>query len=98
MIYSFLGGDYLGNAKCFTYVHMGGLKWNLALEERLKDEKCLERYGYKVYSQNDEDGILHEIFQRIGIEYHIFVEFGVDKGIESNCHSLLLQGWHGIWI
>ena len=78
--------------------HGGGLKWNLALEERLKDEKCLERYGYKVYSQNDEDGILHEIFQRIGIEYHNFVEFGVGKGVESNCHSLLLQGWHGIWI
>lgn len=76
----------------------GGLRWNLALEERLNNEKCLERYGYKVYSQNDEDGILHEIFQRIGIEHHNFVEFGVDKGIESNCHSLLLQGWYGIWI
>lgn len=76
----------------------GGLKWQIDLEERLKDPKYLEAYGYKVYSQNDEDGIIHEIFNRIGTNTKIFIEFGVDKGIESNCHSLLLQGWSGLWI
>ncbi|MCH5249291.1 MAG: hypothetical protein J1E98_05145 [Lachnospiraceae bacterium] len=76
----------------------GGLKWQLALEKRLEDPKYLESYGYKVYSQNDEDGIIHEIFERIGVTNKTFIEFGVDKGIECNCHSLLLQGWKGLWI
>ena len=33
----------------------GGLRWNLLTEKRLKKRKCLEQYGYKVYSQNDEE-------------------------------------------
>ena len=32
---------------------------------RYADPKCLTRYGRKVYSQFDEDGILEEIFRRI---------------------------------
>lgn len=76
----------------------GGIKWNIALEKRLEDPKYLEAYGYKVYSQNDEDGIIHEIFNRIGTINKSFVEFGVDRGIECNSHSLLLQGWKGMWI
>ena len=76
----------------------GGMKWTLALERRLKDEKYLEAYGYKVYSQNDEDGIIQEIFCRIGTTTKSFIEFGVQNGLESNGHSLLLQGWNGVWI
>lgn len=76
----------------------GGFKWNIALEKRMNNEKYLESFGYKVYSQNDEDGIIHEIFNRIGTGSKTFVEFGVDTGLESNCHSLLLQGWTGLWI
>lgn len=51
--------------------------------------KSLERYGYKVYSQNDEDGIIQEIFRRIGTYDKRFVEFGVQDGLESNSHFLL---------
>lgn len=76
----------------------GGIFWDRKLEERLGDELFLEGYGYKVYSQNDEDGIIHEIFNRIGSKTKRFIEFGVDRGIESNCHALLLQGWSGLWI
>ena len=76
----------------------GGIYWDRELEKRFSDSKYLEQYGYKVYSQNDEDGIIHEIFKRIGTKSKFFVEFGVDIGIESNCHSLLLQGWRGLWI
>jgi len=76
----------------------GGLKWTLALENRLKDERYLEQYGYKIYSQNDEDGIINEIFRRIGTINKTFVEFGVDRGLECNSHALLLQGWRGLWI
>lgn len=45
-------------------------------KRRLDDPLYLERYGYKVYSQNDEDGIIAEIFNRIGTTDKRFVEFG----------------------
>jgi hypothetical protein len=76
----------------------GGLRWENQLRERLDNPLCLERHGYKVYSQNDEDGIIHEIFKRIGEKQRIFVEFGVEDGVESNTHYLLLKGWKGLWI
>lgn len=31
-----------------------GYRWKRQTEEHLQDPKFLERYGYKVYSQNDE--------------------------------------------
>ena len=67
-------------------------------EKYKKDEKRLERFGYKVYSQNDEDGIINEIFNRIGTTNKFFVEFGVQDGLETNSHFLLFQGWKGVYI
>lgn len=58
----------------------------------------MEKYGFKVYSQNDEDGIIEEIFDRIGTTNKKFVEFGVQNGLESNCHYLLHKGWSGLWL
>ena len=58
----------------------------------------IDSFGYKVYSQNDEDGIINEIFKRIGTTDKTFVEFGVQDGLESNCHFLLFNGWRGLWI
>lgn len=65
---------------------------------RLQDERYLDGHGYKVYSQNDEDGILQEIFSRIGLTNKRFVEFGVQNGLECNTHYLLMQGWTGMWL
>jgi hypothetical protein len=65
---------------------------------RNADPKRLVRYGYKVYSQNDEDGIIAEIFRRIGVAHHSFVEFGVETGAECNTVRLLVDGWRGLWI
>ncbi|GHT74546.1 hypothetical protein FACS1894124_4590 [Spirochaetia bacterium] len=67
-------------------------------KRRLDDTLYLDRFGYKVYSQNDEDGIVAEIFRRIGTTNKQFVEFGVQNGLESNGHFLLHKGWHGLWI
>ncbi|MBR1646392.1 MAG: hypothetical protein IJ685_06405 [Selenomonadaceae bacterium] len=66
--------------------------------ERLKNKKCLEYYGFKVYSQSDEDGIIEEIFNRVGTTNKIFIEFGVQNGLECNTHYLLFKGWRGLWI
>lgn len=65
---------------------------------RNADPKRLLRYGSKVYSQNDEDGIIQEIFRRIGTGDRRFVEFGVQKGFECNTAKLLIEGWRGLWI
>lgn len=76
----------------------GGAKWDLITAKRLQDETFLECHGYKVYSQNDEDGIIQEIFRRIGTANKTFVEIGVQDGIECNTHYLLFLGWKGTWI
>lgn len=66
--------------------------------ERFRDEKRLNAFGYALYSQTDEDGILAEIFRRIGLGPRTFVEFGCGNGLENNSHALLLAGWRGLWI
>ncbi|MBN8943053.1 MAG: hypothetical protein J0H01_26345 [Rhizobiales bacterium] len=58
----------------------------------------LGQYGYKSFSQSDEDGIIQEIFFRIGTGDKTFVEFGVETGLECNTALLLMQGWSGLWI
>jgi hypothetical protein len=65
---------------------------------RNADPKRLLRHGFKVYSQNDEDGIIQEIFRRIGTRDRRFVEFGVQTGVECNTVKLLIEGWRGLWI
>lgn len=75
-----------------------GFAHDLLTAKRLEDERALERFGFKVYSQNEEDGILEEIFNRIGTTNKLFVEFGVQNGLECNSHYLLLKGWSGLWL
>jgi hypothetical protein len=55
-------------------------------------------WGFKVYSQADEDGIIESICKRIGLDSGTFVEIGCGDGLENNSHYLLLKGWHGIWV
>lgn len=75
-----------------------GLRWDRQTLARLQNPVFLESYGYKVYSQNDEDGILEEIFDRIGVVHKTFVEFGAEQGLENNTHYLLHKGWSGLWM
>ena len=67
-------------------------------DDKYKDKTRLETYGFKVYSQFDEDGIIQEIFHRIGLGSKIFIEFGVETGLENNTLKLLLEGWSGLWL
>jgi hypothetical protein len=62
------------------------------------DRDRLEWFGRKLYSQSDEDGIIAEIFRRIGTTIRVFVEFGAQTGAENNTRLLLEQGWSGLWI
>ena len=71
----------------------------LLASERARDPKRLLSYGFKGYSQNDEDGILQEIFNRISPTEKTFIEIGIGwGGIENTTVYLLLSGWRGLWI
>jgi hypothetical protein len=63
-----------------------------------ENKKRLELYGFKVYSQNDEDGIIEEIFNRIEVKTGTFCEIGVENGLECNSLYLLHKGWRGSWL
>ncbi len=54
--------------------------------------------GYKVYSQNEEDGIIESIFKDIGVKNKLFCEIGIGNTIENNSHNLILNDWEGLWI
>lgn len=70
---------------------------NIKKKETNKDKKVLLNYGYSVFSQGDEDGIINEIFSRIKLNNKKFIELGVENGLENNTTNLLLNGWNGVW-
>jgi hypothetical protein len=61
------------------------------------DARKLSHHELQVFSQGGEDGIISEIFRRIGTSDRRFVEFGVQDGMETNTTYLLSQGWSGVW-
>lgn len=62
------------------------------------DPLRLERSGFRVHSQYDEDGIIDEIFQRIGTTNRTCIEFGAGNGTENCTGFLLMQGWRALWM
>ena len=58
----------------------------------------LNTFEHKIYSQHGEDGIITEIFKRIGVQSKTFFEFGAGAGTENNTIALLLDGWKGWWV
>ena len=71
---------------------------NLINSKKYKDERNLINYGFKVYSQADEDGIIEEILNRISSSSKTFIELGVQNGKECNTTYLLKSGWKGLWV
>ncbi len=69
----------------------------LLKKENQADPSRLGRFEYQVYSQNGEDGIISEIFNRIGETNRKCVEIGVAHN-ENNTLHLLNQGWSGLWL
>lgn len=67
-------------------------------ENQLNHPNKFCRFGKKVYSQSDEDGLTNEIIKRIGIENGNFVELGVGDGTENNTLFLRSLGWSGLWV
>ncbi len=74
------------------------LNENLYNNSKYLSSKYLNKYEFQAFSQFGEDGIIAEIFNRIGFTNKYFVEFGVEDGNETNSTYLLYQGWNGLWI
>ena len=53
----------------------------------------LSAFERRIYSQNGEDGVIAEIFRRIGTGPRFAVEFGVGDGSECMTRCLFEQGW-----
>jgi hypothetical protein len=67
--------------------------------QRWLEARDLRAFERRVCSQNGEDGIIEEIFRRIGTGTRYFVEFGVESGAECNCARLALEaGWRGLFL
>lgn len=90
-------------SKYFGLIKIETVLCKIALNDLYKNNKFshpknLIRFGFKVFSQQDEDGIIEEIFNRIGVSKKKFIELGVETGIECNTTYLLYKGWSGLWI
>jgi hypothetical protein len=74
------------------------LESNLYQNPKYANSKRLNKHECQVFSQYGEDGIIQEIYSRIGTTNKYFIEFGVQDGLESNTLNLLYKGWNGLWI
>ena len=70
----------------------------LLQQPRYAEPTRLSGFEHQVFSQGGEDGILREIFRRIGATDRVFVELGVGDGMENNTLFLLSQDWSGVWL
>ena len=59
--------------------------------------KSLHNAEQQVCSQNGEDGVIAEIFRRIGADARTFAEVGIGDGVENNTAFLHSLGWRGHW-
>ena len=91
-------GRLTGAAQTAALVQRRARYEELRRLKRAESPRALSGFGHKVFSQSDEDGMVAEIFARIGTTDRRFVEFGVGDGLENNTLALLYQGWSGLWI
>jgi len=66
-------------------------------DPRYADPRSLTPHRFKLFSQYGQDGMIAEIFRRIGPGKQRFVEIGTAP-LENNTGFLLFQGWSGLWL
>lgn len=79
---------------------MAALAYELALSrlQASRDPRELCLFTTQCFSQGPEDGVIAEIFRRIGTRDRFFVEIGAGDGRENTTRLLLTLGWSGIWV
>ena len=84
--------------KMIQRVEAERLSIDILNQPKYQDPKRLNQHDFKELSQFGEDGIITEIFRRVGTTNRYFVEFGSSSGFECNTTLLLRQGWSGLWM
>ena len=82
----------------YYIVELKDLKYEEYYSNLKNNSFGLNIYERKVYSQHGEDGIINEIFKRIGTKNKFFFEFGAGTKFENNSLYLLINGWSGVWV
>ena len=72
----------------FANISLQNLDNSVSTAELEKWIEDLKGKGKKVFSQNDEDGALEAVFDRIGVTDKVYVEFGVEDCTECNSRYL----------
>ncbi|MDP9813451.1 hypothetical protein J2W42_006325 [Rhizobium tibeticum] len=67
-------------------------------DPRYRDKRHVGAAHGQVYSQNNEDGVVADIFSRVGTNTKTFLEVAAGNGIENATRLLLDLGWNGIWV
>ncbi|TCL70409.1 hypothetical protein [Rhizobium sp. BK251] len=75
-----------------------GMDFLVQTNPRYRDARRVGSAPGQVYSQNNEDGVIAEIFRRIGTTAKTFIEIAAGDGVENTTRLLLDLGWSGIWI
>lgn len=90
----------LSYAQKIYYLQRDRERRNILGGDKYKQRKNLNIHEFQVFSQSGQDGIIAEIFRRIGKTNMKFVEFGVGAGggMQNNSMYLLTQDWSGLWI
>ena len=79
--------------------HLDQLSAQLSFRCISERDNPIARKGYKINSQHEEDGIIEEIFSRIGINRPNFIEIGADMAsFENNSAALAMRGCKGVWV
>lgn len=75
------------------------LEHHVQSHAKYKDSKNLNGFEYQLFSQSGQDGIITEIFRRIGTtnRHAIEIGVGVGGGLENNTVALLARGWTATW-
>jgi hypothetical protein len=93
-----LAAEIISQQRQLTNAHYRRWFEELQGSPRAREPGRLTAHGFKIFSQGDEDGIIQEIFRRIGTTDKRFIEFGVEDGSECNTRLLLMLGWTGFWL
>lgn len=78
--------------------------WRMLFWESLRERRVassprdLQRFEQVQFSQNGEDGILQEIFARIGEGAKRCVEIAAGDGSENCTRALVEKGWDAVWV
>jgi hypothetical protein len=79
--------------------HRPRVWWYAQRRKRWLTSQSLTNFETRIFSQNGEDGIVREIFRRIGEGDKFAVEFGIGDGSECCTRNLLLNhSWAGLLI